>query len=298
MLIRSGMVERADTTTALSLAMPTGRAARIEDLYLYLNAAAAEDFSVTIDRKTILQFVAASGLYLLGQDHSGGQLSIMSALKAAGLFPIIPLASGETLEITAPGASNYMEAVYDLFSADEVKAEEPNGSKSDTYRLFQMLSNSGVLATAGDIALDQSDLSSVFPAFPGGEVVPANTTMDLLAIFGAAASHGTGAANGEYTTHVKMLADREDILDMDLGGINFLGDAAVTADAVTYKTVAGRLQAGVQHNPPRIIRFDPPIEFKAGQELNVFATIARTGAGGDFVAGDLQLGLVFDVTRG
>jgi len=297
MLLRSGMVERTSGTDALSLEMPSGKSAIIRDLYLYMAAAGAEDLTITIDRKVVMQFVAPSGMYLLGGNRVGGYIPIMDTMRQAGLFPEIPLAEGEKLEITAPGANNYMEAVYDMYTAEDVKSTDANGSKSDYYRLFQVVSNSGVRATAGDLALDQSDLNTVFPAFPGGDVVPANTVMDLHALFGAASTKGTGAANGEYTTYVKALADREDIFDLDLGGITFLGDATyVTAD-VKYETIAGRIGAGVQHAPPRIIKFDPPIIFNPGAELNMYATLVRTGEGGDFVAGDVKLGMVFNVSR-
>jgi hypothetical protein len=277
--------------------MPAGQSARIRDIYFYMNAAAAESLILTIDRKSIVQFSAPSGLYLLGQNVAGGYKNICSIIKAAGLFPVIPLAEGETLDMTAPGASNYLEVVYDLYTAEDVKADEPNGSKSNVYRLFQTISNAGVRASAGDLALNQSDLSAVFPAFPGGEVVPANHRMDLLALFGAGSTKGTGAANGEYTTYLKCLKDREDIFDKDLGGITFLGDAAYTTAAVKYQSVASRISAGTQHSTPQIITFDPPISFNSGAELNVYATIGRTGAGADFIAADIKVGMIFDVIK-
>lgn len=297
MLLRTGMVERADGTTGLSLEMPAGRAAKIRGLYLYMAAAGAEDFTITIDRKMVFQFVAPSGMYLLGGSHSDGQIPIMDTMKREGLFPEIPLAEGEKLEITAPGTNNYMELVYDMYTAEDVKNTDANGSKSDYYRLFQVISNSGVRDTAGDLALDQSDLNSVFPQFPGGDVVPAGTTMELLALFGAAVSQGAAAANGEYTTYLKALADREDIFDLDLGGITFLGDVTVATAITVYKTIAGRIGAGVAFVAPRIVKFTPPMVFNPGAELNVLATIARTGAGGDFIAGGVKLGMVFDVSR-
>jgi len=296
-LQRQGMVQKAAGVTALSLAIPAGQSARVRKLYYHPNATAAETIQVLIDRKLALHFAFPAVWYGLGDMHSAGYESIMSAIEAAGMFPTLPLESGQTLEVTGGAANSFMEVVYDLYDADDVKAGEPNGSKSDTYRLFQVVSNSGVRATAGDLELNQSDLNTAFPAFPGGEAVPSRTTMLLLAMFGSGWTKGTAAANGEYTTYLKMLKDREDIFDKALTGMTLLGDVTHVAATTVASTIAGRLASGVQYMSPRIIVFDPPMLFESGDELTPILTLARTGAGADFTAGELKLGLVFDVTR-
>tara|TARA_Y100000310_G_scaffold330007_1_gene400890 strand:+ start:698 stop:1576 length:879 start_codon:yes stop_codon:yes gene_type:complete len=289
------MVEKTNGTTALSLQMPAGQSAMIRDIFCDLAAAGAEDIDVSVDRKRIFSFVAPSTWYLLGSDHPAGAYSILSEIIKAGLFQGIPLGEGETLEITGPGAGDYMEAVYDLYDAPDISPMSMNGSKSKSYQLFQVVSNAGTRATAGDLELNQSDLDTIFPQFPGGAVVPANLRMELRCLFGSTATKGGGAANGEFTQYLKMLRDREDILDKDLTGMTFLGDATYVTAAVEYRSEACRFGVSGSFALPHIVVFDPPIVFESGSELNVIATIGRTGAAADFAAGDIKVGMLFDV---
>jgi len=276
--------------------MPTGQSARIKAIHYHTDTYSGDDITVTIDRKKMMFLDYVAQLSTFTRAMQSGYKSIAEEIHRLGLWPVIPLGEGQTLGITAPGAGHYIQVVYDLYEGGDVTPSEPNGSQSSTYRLFQQISNSGVRATAGDLALDQSDIDAVFPAFPGGESVPAKTTMTLLALYGSGYSRGTGAANGEYTTYLKMLKDREDILDQSLTGMVLLGDASYTTASVDVDTHAGLLWTGTANFiEPSLYVFDPPIDFTAGEELNVYMTLARTGAGGDFVAGDLHLGMIFDV---
>ena len=297
MLRRTNMVEVAADTTDLSLTMPKGRSARIKDVRYYMLAAAAEDFDLTIDQRRIMQFKAPSGWFLITDDLEDANISVVSELQRLGLFPVIPVASGQTLTLTAPGSNNLVEVVYDEYDEDDVSASEPNGSESNEYTLFQVISNASAPTQSMDLELDQSDLDTLFPAFPGGAVVPANHSMELLALFGAGASHGTGSANGQYTDRLKFLKEQEALFDRDLSGFLYRGDIGYTTDATQYKSEAGRLSLGVANERPRIITFEHPILFTAGEELNVFCKIVETTAANDFAAADIKLGLVFRVRR-
>jgi len=296
MLKIAGMVESTSGTDALELEAKAGEGLMVRDIDNILAAAGAEDITISIDRKQIMQFVAPASWYLLGNMFPTGFFSIVSTLRELGLLHSIPIAEGEKMTITAPGANDFLNVRYDVFDADNVQKGMPNGSKGDTYDLFQVVSNSAVGGAAGDIALDQSDLDTVFPAFPGGAVVPARHHMTLKALFGSPVC--TGSATGEYTTRLKMLRDREDMLDADLLGIDFLGDLADAGAATIYTPVGGRISAGVAFVPPRILVFDEPTTFEPGSELNVFATIGHTGAGDNFIAGEIKLGMLFEVKVG
>ena len=241
--------------------------------------------------------VGLSGWNVLRDLNVLTYIPVAKVLKRLGLWPTFPVGKGQTFSITGGASGDYIAAYYDLYDAEDVSPGEPNGSDADVYRMIQMISNAGVRATAGDLQLNQSDIDSVFPAFPGGEVVPANTEMALLALFGSGVTKGTAAANGEYTTKLKFLADREDMFDKDLTGLDYLGDVAHVAATTEYETQIGPLALGIATMVPKIITFPDPIIFKAGEEVNIFATLARTGAGADFVAAELKLGLVFDVYR-
>jgi len=295
MLKQSSMVESTSGATGLTLQAQTGESLLVRDIHSVVAAAGAEDYDVSIDRKRIQSFTAPSSWHLLSNMYPTGYHSIVNVLRRLGLLQPIPIAEGETLTITAPGASDFLDVLYDVYDAQDIKAGMYNGSKAQAYDLFQVISNAGVRATAGDLQLNQSDLDSVFPAFPGGDVVPARHRMILKALFGAAVTKGKGVANGEYTTKLKLLSDREDILDKDLLGIDFLGDVAHTAATTVYGSVVSRISTNVAFVDPRVFVFDKPPVFEPGSELNVFTTLARTGAGADFVAGEIKLGMLFEV---
>ena len=296
-LKRAGMIEQTSGTSALSLTAEAGESILVRDIRSDIAAAGAEDYKVTIDRKSILQFKAPTTWHLLARLQAGTYPPIMEAIKKAGLFPTFPVAEGETFGITAPGTSDYLTVVYDLYDGDDIQADMANGSKASRYRMFQMISNSASPTEAGDEALDQSDLDSEFIAFPGGDVVPPGVNIELLGLFGIPVTDGTGAANAQNTSHLKFLADREDIFDKDLNGINFLADITHTAATTIYGQVAGRLWGGLAYQDAGIIVFDEPLIFVPGSELNVFATIVETTGGTDLAAGAIKLGMIMDVVK-
>jgi len=297
-LRRQGVVKKSTGTTALTLTVPDHKSIMVRDILLHFAAAGAEAHYLTVDEKTVQGFVAPPTWYLLASRFAAGIWPMMIPLRDAGLNFDIPVAAGQKLGFTAPGTNNFLEIVYDEYDAGDIVDTMPNGSKGMRQTLLQVISNSGVRATAGDLALDQSDLPAGFVGFPGGERCPANHRIILRAMFGIPVTKGTGAANGEYTTFLKALKNNEDIFDTDGTGINFLGDVAHTAATTVYNTIVSRLIGNDVDNMPRIIVFDPGIEFLPGDEFNVSATIARTGAGADFVAGEIKVGLALDIIKG
>ena len=296
-LIRSGMVETAAGTNALSLEMQAGRSARIRDIRYSFLSAAAEDFTAKIGRKSIMQFKAPSGYYLLAEIALTRMMSIWRAFRAKGVAISIPVGEGETFGLTAPGSNNFAEVVYDLYDAEDVSPSEPNGSKSREYHLFQMISNTAAPTESGDEALDFCDLDSQFPNFPAGEVVPAGTEMRLLGLFGSPVTKGDTSNQDQITTHLKFLADREDIFDMDMTGLLYQGDVSHVAATTVYAADASRLTLGVAAAMPDVIVYDDPIVFGPGTELNVLATILETTAANDIAAKAIKLGLLFNVVK-
>jgi hypothetical protein len=291
------MVERTSGVTELTLECPKNKSFLVRDIRYFPNAEAAEDIKVRIDQRTICQFKAPVAWNLLSEVPLSQTDSLAKLFRQVDLFPTFPVAPGQTFSVTGGAATSFMEVVYDEYDAQDQKASDFNGSECPNYRTFQVISNSGVLATAGVLELNQSDLDSMFPAFPGGEDVPSGFEMRLRALFGAPVTKGTGAANGEYTTYLRLLLDREDITDRDLTGITFIGSSAHTAATTMYRSGKSRLAIPQQYFGGSLIVPPEPLIFKAGQELKTYVTIARTGAGADFVAAELKLGLVLDVYR-
>tara|TARA_Y100000310_G_scaffold345357_1_gene464103 strand:+ start:637 stop:1539 length:903 start_codon:yes stop_codon:yes gene_type:complete len=297
MIRQTGMVENVAGATTLTLTMGTNESARIREINHFAVAAGAEDFSISIGLKKIQQFIAPSLWYLLSKSPITGIPCIYDALKRAGVLGDIPLAKGETLTITGCAASDYLEVVYDLYDGDDVSATEHNGSKSDSYDFIQVISNTAAPTEAGDEILDYSDTDAVFPGFPATEAVPPRMRFDLLALFGSGVASGTGAANGQYTSYLKMQKDRGDMLDKDLVGMLLKGDVSYTTDATVYGTDAGRLSLPVANREAGIIVFPDPIVFRAGEECNVNMTIVETTAASDITANSLKLGMVMRASR-
>lgn len=295
-LIRSGMVEHVEGATALALKMETGQSARVRRLICTRDAAAACDMTIKIDRKSIFQLKAPAAWHLVANILGQTQPTIIQALEAAGLWPTIPIASGQELTLTTLEANDFAEVVYDLYEGGDVVATEPNGNEADKYRLFQVISNSDICTAAGDWPLDQSDLDAQWPSFPGGARVPANTEMHLLAMFGSPAAISKATTTfTQNTSFIKAQANRVDMFDKDLVGFQFVGDQDSATEAIDYSPDAGRLAAGVANQIPKLIVYPEPVIFRGGDELNMSVTVVEGATGGDFAAASIKLGLVFDV---
>ena len=297
MIKRRNMVESASGTSTLTLEAESNESFLLKELKLYNIGASADDHKIMISRKMVAHFKAPADWYLLGSLPASGIRSTLSELTHYGLGLDIPVGAGQKVEITAPGASNYMELVYDVYTPDEQTPDLPYGTESDRYKLYQVISNSTAVTAAGDVALDQSDIDSAFPAFPGGDVVPGGMEMRLHALFGGGYSRGDGSDNTLQSTYFRMIKDREDILDKDMNGIILLGDASYTTDGKTYVTDAGRLNVGAANLPPRVLVFDDPVVFKPGTELNCFMTVAENTDGDTAPAGDIKMGMVFEAIK-
>ncbi len=296
-LRQHGMVVGAEGANALSLEMPAGKSARVTDIRAFVNAGEDEDRVLSINRKNIAQFIVPTPWGLLNEVTASLGKSIFRALGELGLLDPIPVAEGQTLALTAPGTSDYLELVYDLYDAADVSAEETNGSSSNKYQLFQVVSNSAASTASGDLPLDQSDLDVSFPAFPGGEVVPANYTFTLKALFGVPAGDRATSTDASITNKLKFLRDREDMFDMDMNGILFKAVAPDDGDDLEYAAAAGRLKAGLADPNPGIIVFEVPPIFQPGEELNIFANITIGATPSHYDAGGVKLGLLFDVQK-
>lgn len=295
-LLKNNMSVRGIGVTPLSLTMPAGRSARITDINLFSFDHAAENVLITIDRKTIQHFAMPIDEYLVRRQPQNGVNSIYQRMREYGLIDPIPLAEGQTLTINAQTATDEIELVYDLYDGGDVRADEKNGSEGKIYQLFQVISNSVAKAASGDVDLDQSDISSVFPRFPGGEVVPPGTTMTLRALFGNANAGRVGAPLDYYTTALKLMRNREDILSQDMSGMTWRGNEFYDVSGYAYQTLRGRMSSGRLIPRAEVCVINPPIVFAPGDELLCRAVIVW--AGNTCPVGAVKLGLLFDVAVG
>ena len=290
------MVLTNNGQTSCSLTIAATDSAKITGLSLTSEASASEDVTVTIDRRNILNFVAPEDFNLLRTVYGEERMAVMELLSSWGLFPQIPVGTGQKIEVSGLLATDYLELTYDLGTNDEFSSTAPFGSNSDRYRLFQMISNDTAPAAAGDLALNQSDLATVYPSFPGGSNVGAGFQFDLLALYGCPVYQSVGVVNNQSTVSIKAVKNRRDIFDSDFRGLTYVASTTAIAGGVVYAAVGGRFQAGASGSPPRAIRFAEPITFDEGTELNVSCNIAQTGAIG-LPAGSVKFGMVFDVIK-
>ena len=136
---------------------------------------------------------------------------------------------------------------------------------------------------SGDALIDTALTPSMFPDFPCAKVVPARHTIDLLGIFGSPFVDATSATNCFHTTFLKMIRDREVLFDQDRAGIPFDGEDQA-ADAIVYASNFSLIGPNTEillntnaitNGQP--LMFDPPLKFEAGQELNAYLSIVKTG---------------------
>tara|TARA_R100001086_G_scaffold112467_1_gene57352 strand:- start:7040 stop:7936 length:897 start_codon:yes stop_codon:yes gene_type:complete len=295
-LKNSGMIETTSGTTAAVLKAESGESLFVRDIQYHDVGANAESLNVTIDRKDVFQFEAPTGWYLLQDDYAAEIESISQLMREAGLFPTFPVAEGEELQVSGGTAGSVMNIVYDMYDAGDVKNTWRNGTRSKKSEIWQVVDNSTAIAAAGDADLDASDLDSVYPAFPGGALVPAGEQWMLKALFGSPASTGDTSANDLYTTRLKLIRDRTDIFDKDRVGAHLLGNSAYTAAAPGYESHGSLITVPKANQRGKIYQFPTPPIFNEGQELLCKITCALTSAG-DFGIGELKLGLVFDIER-
>jgi len=292
-LLRQGMKAVATGANPLALTMESGFSALVRRIRGFIDVPTASAHQVSVDNRTVFEFTGLAGLNYLFNVFGSDALSILDELYRLGLVDPIPVAEGETLNITAPGGNGVIEVEYDHHTGGDFTGNEKNGKNGKSYQLFQMISNSAVPPGTGPVPLDQSDLSAQFPRFPGGAVVPANMTMTLRALFGSSLTAGTGAANAYYIDRLRLIRDREDITSLDQLGMIHRADPAYVGGPLLYETQAGDIRTGVRGMPPSVLVLDPYLEFKAGTKLDVVASaVVNIGAIG---AGVVKLGMLFDV---
>jgi len=281
----------------LSLQAQANESYLIRRINHYDTADAAEDCDVSVDRRRIFQVSVPSGWRFLTTRRDTPDSSFADLLYNMGYWPSIPVASGQQLDVTNPTGSGAVEVVYDIYERGDVQASQPNGTQSSRNRIFQTISNSTAGSKGDTRQLDQSDLDSIFPAFPGGDVVPARHRVELLGLFGAPLSLGDSADNVEHSDRIRFIREREDLFDQDLNGFLFVGDQNYIVNTVLYAANQGRLDVPRGIGDAPLIWFPDPITFEPGEELNVEMTFTSGSGSGSISAGDAKLGLIYDLVR-
>jgi len=157
-----------------------------------------------------------------------------------------------------------------------MRSDMPNGSQASEYTFMQYLSTSETPVASQDIALDTSLSPAEFPDFPAGKDVPANHEITMLGLAGHPFTTGGVGPNNWGTSFLKLIREREVLFDDDRNGIPFDGqdDQATTDTYMCNFSLIGPCVDVLLDTAVRAyglpLLFDPPLVFKAGEELNIY----------------------------
>lgn len=241
--------------------------------------------TLRVDRKTV-------GAYRLG-GKAGNHLSfytegnfknnLMEFLIKKGVNVSIPIAEGQTFTVSRYAEAGEVIIIYDIYDAGDIRADMPNGSASNEYTFIQYMNNSATKAASGDLELDESQSPAEFPDFPASAVVPARHTIEILGVAGQPVGYKTTGDHYILSSFLKMIKDRETLFDEDRAGIVFRAKKP-SEDKTMYRTdfsmIGGAICTSYSQSDELLgdpLMFDPPLVFKAGEELLTYVTFALTG---------------------
>jgi len=246
---------------------------------IYCIASASDTYlTIRVDRVTVAIYRVAgrAGNHISPMLVGYNVPHIMNFLTNQGVNVSIPIAEGQTLNVSRYAEAGNVILVYDEYDAGDITATMPNGSQASEYTFLQYMSTSETPVASQDVLFDTSLSPAEFPDFPAGKNVPANHEITLLGLVGHPFTTGAATPHNWGTTYVKLVREREVLFDDDRNGIPFDGqDAAAVADAYmcNYSLIGGCVPVLLDSAVKAIglpLMFTPPIIFAAGAELNMY----------------------------
>jgi len=303
----ANQVKTQKGATALTLQADPGEAFMVKGIKAY--TAAGTYLTIKIEKTTVgyirIDQTYGNHLAFPMARSLGAALDILlpknllDSLFALGIFKGYPIAEGESLVITgAEGAADIKSVLYDIMEPGDIKNTDPNGSKSLEYFMISYGDTGAAIAAAGDAHLDNPLCPAEFPAFPFGKEVPSKNEILLHGILGSeiAVVNATPAL-AIHTQYLKLLKDREVLMDEDRNGILFDFSNATVA-AGTYKGGGQSLIGAMHHLDPRPpLMFEEPLVFDEGDELNAYITVAEPVDGSTITALNHVIGFIETVRR-
>jgi len=288
MLLQANMVKRITASAGGDLEAKTGESLRVKRIEC-IPSSNDSYLTIGVDRVTVAFYRV--------QGKSGNQLgtlhgfflkgNLMEFLADMGINVTIPIAEGQTLSVRRYAETGNVIIIYDRFSAGDVKDTDPNGSASKLYTFLQYAKVGTAPTASGDALIDTSLTPAEFPDFPCSKVVPALHTIELLGIAGSPVWNSAGVGARFVTNFLKLIRNREVLFDTDRNGIPFEGTGANQVGDV-YKAAFSLIGSGseiemtetdfiegVTQGKP--LMFEPPLVFAAGEELNAYLTVTKTG---------------------
>lgn len=279
MLRQVNCVKSGLNTVALTLEADVGESFLVRCIYIGRCTTDAY-LAVKIDNFSVASWLVKgkAGNQLGSQRISYSGYNLMDKLVKRGLPFSLPIAEGQKLSIAALDGVGHMQVLYDIYDAGDITSSMPNGTTSKNYGFIQYMTGSVEPVASGDMLLDTSLTPAEFPDFPAGKSVPPKMKIKLHGIHGSPVADAASSGNLFYTSHLKLIREREVLLDEDRAGIIFLGDATEDTGVSYDKTQSiigegGEISGGLtDQNILEPLWFDPPLVFESGEELLVYLT--------------------------
>ena len=286
MLRQGNKVKRLTVSGGGDLIAPAGRSYLVKSLYCI---ASTNDtyLTVRVDRVTvaIYRVKGRAGNHISPMLKTYHVPHIIDFLSSKGINVSIPVAEGQTLNVSRYAETGNVIIVYDEYDAGDIRADMPNGSDANEFTFLQYMSTSETPVASQDVLLDVSLSPAEFPDFPAGKTVPAKSKITMLGLVGHPFTTGAAGPENWGTTFVKLVREREVLFDDDRNGIPFDGqDAAAIADAYmcNFSLIGACVPVLLDSAVKAIglpLLFNPPLVFDEGEELNMYLSgIMLTGA--------------------
>jgi len=279
-MIKSNMLT---ATAALSIEAKVGESLRIKGLYF--GALSSGGFAeILIDRVSV-------GFFYIG-DINANHLeqfqmatllgNVFDRLVGKGLMDGYPVAEGQTFEVKphTAGTTVIGSIVYEVHDAGDLTSDMPNGSTAREFLFLNYGTNGSEIAIDATGPLDSTRNPSEYPAFPFGDVVPANYEMEILGFLLINWKDSLGNLNPNYA-FLKLTKDRKVLFDDDRKGI-------CVREGMGFLTWGPCRQTNVDMQ-----LFPAPVLFSGGDELLVQMTAGDTA----IAASDILLAAVQKARR-
>jgi len=212
------MVKTKMGSDTLTLEAGVGESLLVKGIYID-NAADIEFAKLSIDRVTVGYF----SMWDNKQNQFGFALestafpNLLSFLLDKGIFKGYPVREGQTLTLDITGSnSNNSRLVYEVYDAEDMTDEMQNAVGAKEYLHFNYGTNTAEIALNSNGNIDKCLNPSEFPDFPFGDVVPANTQIEILGLL--IGTHRKGVYFGDKCRYLKFSKGREVLFDEDRTG--------------------------------------------------------------------------------
>jgi hypothetical protein len=296
-----GMIKTFKGAGTLSLNAKVGTSLLVKDVIVYSEQDGYLTFK--IDKTTVGYFrisnVYGNHLAPVVSASQGRRGTILKYLWDKGIFKGYPIGEGQTFYVEgSTNANNKIVVLYDEYDAGDIRSDVENGSDSKTYFIINYGSTGSAIDSAGDKLYTKSLIPIEFPGFPFGQDVPAKTKITIYGILGSEVGvRNATPATAIYTQFLKFVKERVVLFDEDRNGLVF-DYSTVSGGAGTY--VAGGTSVIGNYNqidPREPYMFVEPLTFDAGEELNIYVTVAEPVDGSTIAEAYQVIGLIEKVEK-